>query len=457
MKFRPYLIAFGLCFLMFIAGFVIWATHDDEPLDYSSMDIEIGPKDASINGYTRLQEIGDSLEFDLGVLDDYYSDEYYDYSPFAAPMETLNIQEIREIVAANLENIRAVDEAFTLEQFYVDDEPNVDTIIPSVGDLQDYTKVRTMEARLLAIDGDPDAALARLLNLDEQLTRFAQGGGGLVHLLTATACIGISNHEMLYLISHYDLSEQALRDAIKTYPLRNVLSDELATAIKWEFHFALNTLSLIQEEPEGLGMLDDNLGRIPPQLIKLVCKPNKTRNSFYQLYSGMLDDQNKPFADRKTVNPQKPSLFRSILRGNVVGEMLPLLLIPATDRVTQSLAQQDAYSAYIYLLFALRLYQLEHGSLPPTLDALTPDIILNIPLDPYDGQPLRYNAERGIVYAVGIDGVDDGGNAYLSSFDYAHPDYEDAHIDDEIAHVDKNEPTFHIRFDLEPRTFERAE
>jgi hypothetical protein len=43
---------------------------------------------------------------------------------------------------------------------------------------------------------------------------------------------------------------------------------------------------------------------------------------------------------------------------------------------------------------------------------MTPGLLAEVPLDPYDGQPLRYRrTEDGVVvYAVGDDGVDNGGN-----------------------------------------------
>ena len=51
------------------------------------------------------------------------------------------------------------------------------------------------------------------------------------------------------------------------------------------------------------------------------------------------------------------------------------------------------------------------GRLPKSLGALVPDFIDAVPLDPYDGEPLRYRTEGDafVVYTLGKDGVDDGG------------------------------------------------
>lgn len=75
-------------------------------------------------------------------------------------------------------------------------------------------------------------------------------------------------------------------------------------------------------------------------------------------------------------------------------------------------AAQVAQRAVISAI-ALKRYQLKHGNLPPTLDALVPEFVPAVPLDPVDGKPLRYRPNRDgtyLLYSVGPNGKDDGGN-----------------------------------------------
>lgn len=48
--------------------------------------------------------------------------------------------------------------------------------------------------------------------------------------------------------------------------------------------------------------------------------------------------------------------------------------------------------------------------LPATQEALVPDYLSAVPRDPFDGQPFRYSAEKRIVYSVGENLTDDGGD-----------------------------------------------
>jgi hypothetical protein len=62
---------------------------------------------------------------------------------------------------------------------------------------------------------------------------------------------------------------------------------------------------------------------------------------------------------------------------------------------------------------ALKRFQLKHGSFPEKLSELTPEFLAAVPLDAVDGQPLRYRRNANgtfLLYSVGEDGKDDGGD-----------------------------------------------
>lgn len=94
------------------------------------------------------------------------------------------------------------------------------------------------------------------------------------------------------------------------------------------------------------------------------------------------------------LSPSQPEFFLPILRG------MTLL----TDRVGQ---HRDASLAMI----ALDLFKRRHGAYPESLGALTPGLLPGVPLDRYDGLPLKYALRGGrpLLYSVGNDRADDGG------------------------------------------------
>ena len=65
---------------------------------------------------------------------------------------------------------------------------------------------------------------------------------------------------------------------------------------------------------------------------------------------------------------------------------------------------------------ALKRYELRHQQIPDSLTELVPDFLNAVPTDYMNGQPLRYrrNADGTfLLYSVGENGVDDGGNPAL--------------------------------------------
>jgi hypothetical protein len=79
---------------------------------------------------------------------------------------------------------------------------------------------------------------------------------------------------------------------------------------------------------------------------------------------------------------------------------------------------------------ALKRYQLKYGKYPMDLDSLVPEFVSAVPLDPVDGQPLRYRLNSDgtfLLYSVGDNGKDDGGDPSLgkgvtsSSFYWQNP------------------------------------
>jgi hypothetical protein len=62
---------------------------------------------------------------------------------------------------------------------------------------------------------------------------------------------------------------------------------------------------------------------------------------------------------------------------------------------------------------ALRRFQLRHGQLPPSLEAVVPEFLPAAPYDYMSAKPLCYRLEADggyLLYSVGEDAEDDGGD-----------------------------------------------
>jgi hypothetical protein len=103
--------------------------------------------------------------------------------------------------------------------------------------------------------------------------------------------------------------------------------------------------------------------------------------------------------------------FSTRVRGLVGTAWLVPMLIPAVEKVNEAHRRTHALLRCISALVAAERYRRAEGKWPESLEQLRPRFLGEVPLDPYDGKPLRYKrlADGVIVYAVGPDGTDDGG------------------------------------------------
>ena len=89
-------------------------------------------------------------------------------------------------------------------------------------------------------------------------------------------------------------------------------------------------------------------------------------------------------------------------------------LAAATGELDQAGSTVEAIARLAVAGIALKRYALQHeGDYPAALETLVPVYMESLPTDWMDGQPLRYKrtAENTFVlYSVGVNGVDDGGD-----------------------------------------------
>jgi hypothetical protein len=91
---------------------------------------------------------------------------------------------------------------------------------------------------------------------------------------------------------------------------------------------------------------------------------------------------------------------------------ISMMLLPALGKGLQRSAECEARVQAAIVGCALERYRLAHGGqLPAALPDLVPTLLPAVPLDPFDGQPLRYQKlpEGYAIYSVGADGQDNQG------------------------------------------------
>ncbi len=92
--------------------------------------------------------------------------------------------------------------------------------------------------------------------------------------------------------------------------------------------------------------------------------------------------------------------------------LLSAIALPTISRASQKAAHVETERQMALASVALWRYQLRRGKLPKELSELIPEFLPKLPWDVMDQKPIKYRITETsfVIYSVGEDGVDDGGN-----------------------------------------------
>ena len=155
---------------------------------------------------------------------------------------------------------------------------------------------------------------------------------------------------------------------------------------------------------KGIKDLDAIIARTTPEeLSRQVEKLNEH-------YRALLGTANAPYRERIRVSTQRSKSLDTL----DVHTRVTNGLLSDYAAFTRALSRSRAMIRAAEGLIVVRRWQLRHGrdDAPPSLDAAAKEAGLpSLPVDPYDGRPIRLADVNGqpTVYAIGPDGKDDGG------------------------------------------------
>ena len=90
---------------------------------------------------------------------------------------------------------------------------------------------------------------------------------------------------------------------------------------------------------------------------------------------------------------------------------ISMMGIPNYVRAGERAVHTETERQMTLAAIALKRYRLRHGTLPPRLEALVPELLPSVPYDYMSAKPLGYRLKADgtyVLYSVGEDGKDDG-------------------------------------------------
>ena len=274
-------------------------------------------------------------------------------------------------------------------------------------------RLAAAEAAQLGHRGRWEAAFERAqlgLRVGHALSRYSDPT--LIAMMTGVACQSISLRELEALVRESSLSARDAKALAQRIESHRITADSWRTMWAVEYQLTKATFARVQAA-DAAGELAENedaaiwLRWIPQDY---VYQPNRTLSLFAQYARQRQQGSGLSCRDASWSAPLSQLRMLEILFApNPGGRILVEIATPNFNSFELKRCHTESMLGLVQASAALRAYTQAEGTLPDSLDALVPAYLDAVPLDRYDGAPLRYSKAKGIVYSIGDDFVDAGG------------------------------------------------
>lgn len=306
------------------------------------------------------------------------------------------------------------------------DQDPLAILYPHMGDFLVLTRLLLAEVALQKYDGNIDRGV-KTLTVALKLTRRLGDEPIYIGFATQGEIFFHAQEALQRLLGDADASPQAYRQLLAELRAWNIDRD-LVRAIQMERIFMIKTFDLCRSMPYSQRLRTfmitaDASGKI----LNLAWLLNSHRNLLAENELMVLRNlsmeidivrRGAPY-DQQAVKQLETKIKKSRPKFQISLGKLTVMYSPHEFSAATSFlgafkraSKLHALQRIDFVVVALRLYRYERGHYPDNLHALVPKYLPSVPLDPYDGKPLRYRKlEKGFkVWSVGRDKKDDGGS-----------------------------------------------
>lgn len=386
---------FGTLFVLFAIAFV----SDEEPPDTSDLAVpRLNPPEEQ-NAYAQLAKIALALPPETPEESD---DENplplmlagkiaWDFS-VVAPILARYSPDLREQTELALALPHSESPAY---------RDYTDYVAPEVGAMRRLAKVLLLRARMEQSQGRHAEAAAYHLTALRIGDRLADAHGPMIHYLSAQSIRGQVLKSMREHADSTTVPSSVLRmyfEALAGHSQAD-RSVALATASRWEHTVFTGSLASMDRNDyiEISNYYTQNVAeRIIMRLPGGLQRNKTTRWHAEATREYLADIEIPPEKGRSSSGAKRVKSIRHVnwprRAENLGGRVVLWILISNQESLTAAFFRDQAQLHLTRIYLALRLYHLDHGgALPATLDQLVPEYLPAVPLDPFDGKPLRYD------------------------------------------------------------------
>lgn len=297
-------------------------------------------------------------------------------------------------------------------RFNINYQDSVAALLPHLATLRNVARAFNLRAQAQLATSQPAAALVDVQD-SLAVADAVQSEPILISALVRVAIIEQTLQPIWEGLARRQWTAEQLVTLEAQLERLNLVAD-MNRSLRGERAFCLAALDYILRHPGG-GEVGESLGGVPPVLATwLTGWVHQNRVAIAQMFQANLlpafDPTNRVV--NLAVARQQWQQAEAELKTASPYKIFAKLLLPALGKSAERAARTQAAVDLAFVACALERYQLAHGAYPADLDALVPDFLARVPLDPVNGQPLHYQRTDGgrfVLWSVGANLQDDGG------------------------------------------------
>jgi hypothetical protein len=330
---------------------------------------------------------------------------------------------IQETISLNTNMMILVEKGLACQRCITPEVPNFTTLFTYLPPWRDMGRIMAIKAKHERLSGryaEATLTCISLLRFGDMIQKDAESH---MNYLVGLAVINYGFTQAEDLTHDNDIPLEELARLSGSLANLGPFDHGLVRAIKSENRMMADITDHIHDgelDSETLSNLDFD-GFLPRQvwcskwLPTYLFQPNNTKLAFANLSRSMIRNTGLPYSgmDFHETEGAITNFHMStvITKPNGLGRLLYRLEVPALDAILEKRSREECILAATRIMVACKIYQKKEGKLPADLQSLVPLYLPSIPVDPFDGKPLRYSPSKGIVYSVGRDLKDSGGSA----------------------------------------------
>ncbi|MCK4298670.1 MAG: hypothetical protein KAX80_04015, partial [Planctomycetes bacterium] len=323
------------------------------------------------------------------------------YTPLVSQVESLDNWRVltaeqqalvREALTENAQALALLHQAAQMErcQFDLRYSDGYAMLLPHLSKMRNCVRWERVASMVALADGRTDEALEHWLD-SMGMVHHQEGQRILVSELVRLACLSISTETLKVMVQSGQLTDTQLAQA--TSALRNPdLRRGFADSLKGELTFARGIFTGSFADIKALRGYSG-----PSDPVELVfglysspfARPWRQQDqaTYLMLLKEGIGLAEQPYA---AVAKQQRQWQQKVAALEAWRAPLTVMLLPDLTWSSQTVAAGEARRDLARTALALERYRLKQGRYPDALTDLTPDLLPDVPLDPFDGKPLRY-------------------------------------------------------------------